>query len=186
MHSLCTRISLEPGQRSISQLQIKHKRLLLIQHSSEHTLSTRKQGEYTWEMQIIFRSRGPMGFVMQLFTIRISTLLHHTDPTLTIRNISRALAEVTDYQGLGIQLGLPLHELNKLRQTTSVWKGGRWKCLLCGSKDLTLNGRTSTDLHGTIVRLADLIRRRKYHVPGPQSLWHIDGNHKLIRYGNYE
>ena len=55
-----------------------------------------------------------MGFVMQLFTIRISTLLHHTDPTLTIRNISRALAEVTDYQGLGIQLGLPLHELNTI------------------------------------------------------------------------
>ena len=38
-----------------------------------------------------------------------------------------------------------------------------------------------TDPHGTIIRLADLIQRRKYHVPGPQSLWHIDGNHKLIR-----
>ena len=39
-----------------------------------------------------------------------------------------------------------------------------------------------TDPNGTIVRHADLIQRRKYHVPGPQSLWHIDGNHKLIRY----
>jgi len=38
-----------------------------------------------------------------------------------------------------------------------------------------------TDPHGTTVRLADLIQRRKYQVPGPQSLWHIDGNHKLIR-----
>lgn len=25
------------------------------------------------------------------------------------------------------------------------------------------------------------IRRRVYHVAGPNSLWHIDGNHKLIR-----
>ena len=39
-----------------------------------------------------------------------------------------------------------------------------------------------TDPNGTIVRHADFIQRRKYHVPGPQSLWHIDGNHKLIRY----
>ena len=26
------------------------------------------------------------------------------------------------------------------------------------------------------------IHRRKYYVPAPLSLWHIDGNHKLIRY----
>lgn len=27
-----------------------------------------------------------------------------------------------------------------------------------------------------------VLRRRQYSVPGPNSLWHIDGNHKLIRY----
>ena len=40
----------------------------------------------------------------------------------------------------------------------------------------------NTDPNGTVVHFADLIQRRKYHVPGPQSLWHIDGNHKLIRW----
>lgn len=25
-------------------------------------------------------------------------------------------------------------------------------------------------------------QRRVYHVAGPNSLWHLDGNHKLIRY----
>ena len=39
-----------------------------------------------------------------------------------------------------------------------------------------------TDPNGTVVRFADMIHRRRYHVPGPQSLWHIDGNHKLIRW----
>ena len=39
----------------------------------------------------------------------------------------------------------------------------------------------STDRHGMTIRLADLVQRRRYSVPGPQSLWHIDGNHKLIR-----
>lgn len=28
-----------------------------------------------------------------------------------------------------------------------------------------------------------LVRRRHYSVPGPLSLWHLDGNHKIIRWG---
>lgn len=34
---------------------------------------------------------------------------------------------------------------------------------------------------GSAVRWATSIQRRRYHVAGPLSLWHIDGNHKLIR-----
>ena len=36
---------------------------------------------------------------------------------------------------------------------------------------------------GTLLRALELnvIRRRRYHVGGTLSLWHIDGNHKLIR-----
>ena len=32
------------------------------------------------------------------------------------------------------------------------------------------------------LRLAKSIRRRQYNVDGPHHLWHVDGNHKLIRY----
>ena len=39
-----------------------------------------------------------------------------------------------------------------------------------------------TDSYGITVRFADFIRRRTYRVPGPQALWHVDGNHKLVRY----
>ena len=28
-----------------------------------------------------------------------------------------------------------------------------------------------------------LVKRRKYNVPGPNSLWHLDGNHSLINWG---
>ena len=40
------------------------------------------------------------------------------------------------------------------------------------------------DPEGVIVRCLQsrVILRRKYSVPGPLSLWHMDGNHKLIRY----
>ena len=33
------------------------------------------------------------------------------------------------------------------------------------------------------IRWAQLIKRRKYSVPGPNSLWHIDGHHSLIHWG---
>ena len=38
------------------------------------------------------------------------------------------------------------------------------------------------DHHGTLLRRRETIRRRTYSVDGPNSLWHIDGNHKLIRW----
>ena len=40
------------------------------------------------------------------------------------------------------------------------------------------------DPEGVVVRtlMLQTVRRRRYSVPAPNSLWHIDGNHKLIRY----
>ena len=35
---------------------------------------------------------------------------------------------------------------------------------------------------GTALRWRPVIYRRKYSVPCPNALWHIDGNHKLIKY----
>lgn len=39
------------------------------------------------------------------------------------------------------------------------------------------------DSQGVLLRTLQLNprRRRRYSVPAPNSLWHIDGNHKLIR-----
>ena len=38
------------------------------------------------------------------------------------------------------------------------------------------------DPWGVQLRSRRLLHRRKYHVAGPNSLWHIDGNHKLVRW----
>ena len=42
-----------------------------------------------------------------------------------------------------------------------------------------------TDPSGILLRTTQLniVSRRHYSVPGPRSLWHLDGNHKLIRWG---
>ena len=37
-------------------------------------------------------------------------------------------------------------------------------------------------VRGTEVSTTQRIHRRTYSVPGPNYLWHLDGNHKLIRY----
>ena len=34
----------------------------------------------------------------------------------------------------------------------------------------------------TALRRSRTVRRRVYSVPGPNSVWHMDGNHKLIRW----
>ena len=39
-----------------------------------------------------------------------------------------------------------------------------------------------TDPTGVLQRWKQSVKRRIYNVYAPQSLWHIDGNHKLIRY----
>ena len=37
------------------------------------------------------------------------------------------------------------------------------------------------DHSGSVLRRLTVIRHRQYQVDGPSALWHIDGNHKLIR-----
>ncbi|XP_069116584.1 uncharacterized protein [Argopecten irradians] len=39
-----------------------------------------------------------------------------------------------------------------------------------------------TDSASSILRWGLMVQRRKYSVPGPNSLWHIDGHHALVRW----
>ncbi|KAH7903831.1 hypothetical protein BJ138DRAFT_971407, partial [Hygrophoropsis aurantiaca] len=39
------------------------------------------------------------------------------------------------------------------------------------------------DRLGQVLRQRNAIRRRKYKVTRPNSLWHLDGHHKLILWG---
>lgn len=42
---------------------------------------------------------------------------------------------------------------------------------------------TRVDPVNSQLRWASIITRRTYSVPWPNSLWHMDGNHALIRWG---
>lgn len=47
------------------------------------------------------------------------------------------------------------------------------------------NSQRRVDPEGSLLRHLNGIVRREYSVPAPRSLYHIDGNHKLIRYCYY-
>eukprot|EP01084_Bolivina_argentea_P051534 94811_1 len=51
---------------------------------------------------------------------------------------------------------------------------------VCISKPKISQSLRRTDPIGALTRWAAKIQRRKYSVPGPNSLWHNDTNHKLI------
>ncbi len=40
--------------------------------------------------------------------------------------------------------------------------------------------QSRVDPEGSVLRRLHHLHRRQYHVRGPQHLWHVDGNHKLI------
>lgn len=53
---------------------------------------------------------------------------------------------------------------------------------LCIQRERVRKALRELDPIGTALRWNSAIFRRKYSVPTPNALWHIDGNHKLIRY----
>jgi hypothetical protein len=58
--------------------------------------------------------------------------------------------------------------------------------LLCRGHRVT-QARIRESLHrvdpeGVVIRWSHTVQRRKYFVASPLSLWHLDGNHKLIRW----
>ena len=50
------------------------------------------------------------------------------------------------------------------------------------SRQRTRDSLLRTDPHGVSLRQRQVLHRRHYSVAGPNSLWHVDGYHKLIRW----
>ena len=48
-------------------------------------------------------------------------------------------------------------------------------------RDRVRDALRRVDGYGAMVRRATVLRRRIYHVPHVNFLWHVDGNHRLIK-----
>ena len=52
---------------------------------------------------------------------------------------------------------------------------------ICVQQQRIRESQRQVDPAGSVMRRLRIIHRRQYHVNGPRALWHIDGNHKLLR-----
>ena len=101
---------------------------------------------------------------MNEFGLQISNCysdISNSDPESTIRNLTDEFPNVgyKRMSGLLLARGLRIQQ-ERIRETMR-----------------------RVDPQGTLFRPLSLraVHRRRYHLPSAQSLWHVDGNHKLIR-----
>ena len=96
-----------------------------------------------------------------------------------VLSISSQYAEVTDEY---------LEVVMSSIQKEYPWCGNRQMCGHLLARGLRVQQhrvreiQRKIDPNGSIMHRLSTINRRAYQVPGPKSLYHIDGNHKLIRY----
>ena len=65
----------------------------------------------------------------------------------------------------------------------SLVMGYLWQCGLRVQQERVAKALVKVDPGNSRLRWAALIKRQKYSVPGPNSLWHADGHHSLISWG---
>ena len=79
-------------------------------------------------------------------------------------------------------LGVPLRTVRRRISQYGLFKEGELKrrnIMITRARCREVLRRL--DPIGVVDRLRSLCYRRKYSVYGPLALWHVDGNHKLIR-----
>lgn len=139
------------------------------------------------------------------FNIPEETLSYYIDNKFTIKQISeilcvsqRTIANKMRYYGLSIRQSytqMADEELDaEVKKKVTLFptvgyrtvKAHLWSDGVKVTDKQIQNSMRRVDPLGVILRNLFLttyrIRRRSYNVPAPMSLWHVDTNHKLIRY----
>ena len=117
----------------------------------------------------------------------ISSMLLVSRWTLARRVRELGLEEITGYSAMSDQ------ELDnnvmQCRRTHGQYCGRSMVTGYLQSKGFRVQQKRITDAlvrvdpEGSRIRWASLVKRRRYSVPGPNSLWHMDGHHSLISWG---
>ncbi|XP_057301688.1 uncharacterized protein LOC130636097 [Hydractinia symbiolongicarpus] len=129
------------------------------------------------EVLLYFRD---LGYCWQ----EIATMLCVSRWTVSRRVAELGLKNITGYTNINKE------ELERviieIKRSHGAFLGRSMVIGLLKSRGIRVQQRRVTEILHKIdpensrIRWAALIRRRKYSVPGPNSLWHIDGHHSLI------
>ena len=128
------------------------------------------------QLQYLIECRFSVPQIAQLMGVSVSTIIRRrmSDYNLSIR---ATYYPITDEE---------LDEvITTLQQQFPNWGNRQMYGLHCGMRvqfHCVRESQSRIDPEGSMMRRLQCLRRRSYSVPGPQHLWHVDGNHKLIRW----
>jgi hypothetical protein len=94
--------------------------------------------------------------------------------------ISRSYSGLTDGQ---IDIMLAAYRVQRPTSGVRYIMGFIRRCGLRVQRHRVLSSLKRIDEFGQALRHYVVIKRRCYRVPRPNSLWHMDGHHKLIHWG---
>ena len=122
---------------------------------------------------------------LQFTQVEISRLYGCSPRTVRRRILSYGLQEVIEFSDIND------HDLDGLvsqfvvtfpNAGQNTLAGYLQSCNLHIQRHRIRNSMARVDPWGVELRTRSILHRREYRVRGPNSLWHIDGNHKLIRW----
>ena len=128
------------------------------------------------QLNMLLEYRFSVPQIADLLGVSVSTIRRRmTDYNLSVMaTYSTLTADELDSLVREIQLQFPMCG-NRQMQGHLIARGYRIQ------QHRVREAQRRVDPEGSILRRLTTIRRRVYSVPAPLSLWHIDGNHKLIR-----
>lgn len=128
------------------------------------------------QLETLLEMRFDCPTIAELFGVSLSTIRRRmTDYGLTVRSCYSTLSDQElDHLVLQLKYDYPS---SGYRVIDGILRSQGFRI----QQNRIRSCMQRIDPNGAIVRWFDTIHRRKYKVQGPLSLWHIDGNHKLIR-----
>ena len=114
--------------------------------------------------------------------VRIADMLHISRSTLYRRLDSSDLAEYTDISDRELDSLIQTYKVTHPNDRESMVIGHLRSCEVRVPRSRVRDSIHRIDPRGIIQRSLTTIRRRVYHVEAPNKVWHMDGNHKMIRW----
>ena len=115
----------------------------------------------------------------------IASMLRVSSSTVKRRIVQYGLESMTDYSDItDLQLDLIANQfiINHPCSGEKSFEGYLRQMGLRVQRQRIRNSLQRVDSRGIRSRFNGILHRRVYSVPMPNSLWHIDGHHKLIRW----
>ena len=164
--------------RVVEELQLSHRESSSVQAPLvlDGTIGRPKFDIQRCQLEFLIQTRFSVPQIANLVGVSVSTVRRRmTDYNLSIRSTYCSLNDgELDLLVADIQQQFP--NAGNRQMYGHLWSRG-----VRVQFHRVRESQSRIDPEGSFMRQLQHLYRRRYSVKGPQHLWHIDGNHKLIR-----